>query len=173
MAQTRDFVVIVMRQMGEKLFCTGIVAKWLHTTIIFFVVLRITGPFLSVLLCDAVWLVMDVGMVHAQTPVREVWSASPEAELPLVKGLRLREFLHVRVRLALVLEPAEMAVLGVLGDHRHLGECGAAFLCINIPSTHRGYVYSGHVQAEYSCKHHAPIVIRSINLHMSVMLEYT
>lgn len=51
-----------------------------------------------------------------------VWSDSPEAELPLVQGLGLGELLHVCVGFALILEPAEVTVLGVFGDHGHLGK---------------------------------------------------
>lgn len=55
-----------------------------------------------------------------------VWAFSPEAELPFVQRLSLGEFFHVCVRLALVLEPAEVSVLGVLGDLGHLAEENSA-----------------------------------------------
>lgn len=51
---------------------------------------------------------------------RQTRWGSPETKLPFIQGLGLGEFFHVCVRLALVLEAAEVPVLSVLGQLRHL-----------------------------------------------------
>lgn len=51
---------------------------------------------------------------------RQTHWGSPETKLPFIQGLGLGEFFHVCVRLALVLEAAEVPVLGVLRQLRHL-----------------------------------------------------
>lgn len=95
------------------------------------------------------YLAMGSGWRCASVARVQSLFASPEAELPLVKRLGLRELLHVCVWLALVLEAAEVTVLGILGDHGHLGkqmQKNDMSSHQKSTSTHRGDPFSGQIR---------------------------